>query len=67
MNWDKFQGSWKEMRGKAQQRWGRLTNDDLDVIEGKREELEGALQQRYGMARDKAQKEVEDFARSCGC
>jgi uncharacterized protein YjbJ (UPF0337 family) len=65
MNWDKFQGSWKEMRGKAQQRWGRLTNDDLDVIEGKREELEGKLQEAYGYSREKAREEFEEFCRSC--
>jgi uncharacterized protein YjbJ (UPF0337 family) len=46
MNWDRVEGNWKESKGKAQQKWGKLTNDDLDVIEGKRTELSGRLQQR---------------------
>jgi uncharacterized protein YjbJ (UPF0337 family) len=43
MNWDRVEGNWKEFKGKAQQKWGKLTNDDLDVIEGKRTELTAAF------------------------
>ena len=46
MNWDRVEGNWKEFKGKAQQKWGKLTNDDLDVVQGKRNELAGRLQQR---------------------
>ena len=46
MNWDRVEGNWKEFKGKVQQKWGKLTKDDLDVIEGKRTELSGRLQQR---------------------
>jgi len=67
MNWDRLQGNWKEFRGKAKQKWGKLTDDDLDVVKGKREELEGIVQQRYGLAREKAKEEVQAFARDCGC
>ena len=67
LNWDKMKGQWKEFRGKAKQRWGKLTDDDLTQAEGKREQLEGALQERYGMAKAKAKAEVEEFAKSCGC
>ncbi len=55
MNWDRIEGNWKEIKGKAKQQWGKLTDDDLDVVEGRREEFEGLLQSRYGYAKDKAQ------------
>ena len=56
MNWDRVEGNWKEFKGKVQQQWGKLTNDDLDVIEGKRLELvrpaAAALRLRQGAGRD---------------
>ncbi|MBD3586507.1 CsbD family protein [Salinimonas sp. HHU 13199] len=61
MNSDKLEGSWKEMKGKAQQKWGKLTDDDLDVIDGRREELIGKIQQRYGKSREEAEREVDSF------
>jgi uncharacterized protein YjbJ (UPF0337 family) len=61
MNWDRIQGNWKQFKGKAQQQWGKLTDDDLDVVEGKREELVGRLQQRYGYARDQAEREIDSW------
>ncbi|MBX9792331.1 MAG: CsbD family protein [Pirellulales bacterium] len=65
MNWDTIQGKWKEMKGQVKQRWGKLTDDDFDVIDGKREELAGRIQQRYGVARDEADRQVNEFERSC--
>lgn len=62
MNWDIIQGSWQEYKGKAQVEWGRLTDDDLDVIEGRRIELSGKLQQRYGIAREEADRQIEEWA-----
>ncbi len=67
MNWDQIQGKWKEVKGKAQQKWGDLTDDDLDVVDGKREELVGRVQQRYGIARDEAERQVKEFETSCKC
>jgi uncharacterized protein YjbJ (UPF0337 family) len=64
MNWDRVQGNWKQFKGKAQQKWGKLTNDDWDVIEGGREELVGRIQERYGKRRDEAEREVDDWART---
>ncbi len=61
MNWDRVQGNWTEFRGKVRERWGKLTDDDLDVIAGKREQLLGTLQQRYGMAKDELEREVKEF------
>jgi len=65
MNWDQIQGNWKTFRGQIKQKWGKLTDDDLDVVDGKREELSGRLQSRYGYAKEHAEKEVEEFCRSC--
>jgi uncharacterized protein YjbJ (UPF0337 family) len=61
MNWDRVEGNWKEFKGKVQQKWGKLTKDDLDVIEGKRNELIGRLQQRYGVAKDQAEREIDTW------
>ncbi len=66
MNWDTVQGNWKQMKGKAKQQWGKLTNDDLDVIAGKRDELSGRLQKAYGYTREKAEKEIDTFCANCG-
>ena len=59
MNWDRVEGNWKEFKVKVQQQWGKLTNDDLDVIEGKRTELAGRLQQRYGIAKGDAERDID--------
>lgn len=59
MNRDTLAGNWKQLKGQARQQWGKLTDDDLDVIEGRREELAGKIQERYGIAKDKAEQEVD--------
>lgn len=56
MNWDRIEGNWKQLTGRVQARWGKLTNDDLDVIAGRRDELGGKIQERYGIAKDEAEK-----------
>jgi len=61
MNWDQVAGSWKQTKGKIREKWGKLTDDDLDVIAGKRDQLVGRLQERYGMARDEAQREADSY------
>jgi uncharacterized protein YjbJ (UPF0337 family) len=61
MNWDRVEGNWKAFKGQVQQKWGKLTNDDLDVIEGKRTELSGRLQQRYGVAKDEAERQIDTW------
>jgi uncharacterized protein YjbJ (UPF0337 family) len=58
------EGKWKEMRGKVRERWGKLTDDDLDVVAGKRDQLVGILQQRYGLAKNEIEREVSEFERS---
>jgi uncharacterized protein YjbJ (UPF0337 family) len=64
MNWDTIKGQWKETQGKIKEKWGKLTNDDLDVIAGKKDQLAGILQKRYGYAKDQAEREIDDFTRS---
>ena len=61
MNSDRIEGNWKEMKGKVQQKSGKLTDDDLDVIDRRREELVGKIQQAYGKSRDEAEKEVDGY------
>jgi uncharacterized protein YjbJ (UPF0337 family) len=63
MNWDQIQGNWKQLKGKVQQKWGQLTNDDLDIIEGRREELVGRLQAKYGFTKEEAERQADDWSR----
>ncbi len=58
MNTDMVKGEWKQIRGNAKEWWGKLTNDDLDVIDGNRDKLVGMLQKRYGYSREQAAQEV---------
>jgi uncharacterized protein YjbJ (UPF0337 family) len=64
MNWDRIEGNWKTFKGQVRQKWGKLTDDDLDVIEGKRTELSGRLQERYGYAQDEAEKNIDTWLKS---
>ena len=62
MNWDRIEGQWKQLKGKAQQRWGKLTDDDWTRIAGKREELNGKIQSLYGMQQDEVDREIDDWS-----
>jgi uncharacterized protein YjbJ (UPF0337 family) len=64
MDWNRVEGNWKQFKGKAKEKWGKLTDDDLNVIEGRREQLEGKLQQRYGFAKDQIHRDVDDWFRT---
>ncbi|MEJ6784076.1 CsbD family protein [Aminobacter sp. Piv2-1] len=59
MNWNQTEGNWEEFKGKVQTQWGKLTDDDLDVINGKRKELAGKLKARYGKAQEEAEREID--------
>jgi uncharacterized protein YjbJ (UPF0337 family) len=61
MNQDRIQGRWKQLKGKVKEQWGKLTDDDLDVIAGRRDQLLGRIQQRHGMAQDEADRQVRVF------
>ena len=63
MNWDVISGQWKQLKGVALQRWGKLTDSDWDRIEGRREQLVGRLQELYGKGKDDAERDVDDWGR----
>ena len=64
MNWDQVQGKWKQVQGKAKEKWGRLTDDDLDVIDGKRQQLVGRIQERSGLVKEAAEDQADEFVRT---
>lgn len=64
MNEDRIQGKWKQLTGTIKEKWGKLTDDDLQVAEGNAEYLTGKVQERYGLARDAAQEQVREFERT---
>lgn len=59
-----FKGKWKQIKGEAKKQWGKLTDDDLDVIDGEKDKLIGKLQERYGHSKDDAEKEYQSWGRS---
>ncbi len=61
MNKDILKGKWEQVKGKVQSKWGELTDDDLDVIQGDSKALAGKLQERYGMTKEEAEKEFKNF------
>jgi uncharacterized protein YjbJ (UPF0337 family) len=61
MNKDKAAGQWKQLKGKVKEQWGKLTDDDLMVLEGDQDQLAGRIQQRYGIAKEEAERQVRDF------
>ena len=63
MNWDRMQGNWKQVTGQAKEQWGKLTDDDFDVVAGRRDQLSGKIQERYGVAKDEAEKQVAEWQR----
>ena len=61
MNWDQIAGNWKQVKGNAKQQWGKLTDDQLDVIAGKRDELVGKIQVSYGLTKEATEKQVDEW------
>jgi uncharacterized protein YjbJ (UPF0337 family) len=64
MNSDQLKGNWKQFVGKAKEKWGRLTDNDWKVVEGKRDQLNGKIQERYGITREEAERQLGDFERT---
>jgi len=58
MNWETVKGTWMQTKGAVRKQWGKLTDDDLDVIAGERERLVGKIQERYGIAKEEAERQV---------
>lgn len=63
MNADTLKGKWTQLKGKVREHWGKLTDDDVDVLAGKTEQLSGKLQERYGIAKNEADKQINDFCK----
>ena len=63
MNWDLIEGNWKQFQGHVRERWGRLTDGDIDTIAGKRERLAGTIQDAYGITKAQAELQVKTFER----
>jgi uncharacterized protein YjbJ (UPF0337 family) len=61
MNEDQLKGDWKQVKGRVREQWGKLTNDDLDVIAGRRDQLAGLLQKHYGIAKDDVDRQIKEF------
>jgi uncharacterized protein YjbJ (UPF0337 family) len=61
MNWHTVEGQWKEVKGKIRSKWGKLTDDDVSLVAGKRDALLGRIEQRYGVARDEAERQVDEW------
>ncbi len=64
MNWDQIKGNWKQLTGRAREKWGDLTDDDLDRIAGNRDMLIGKIQEQYGIGKEEAERQVKDFESS---
>jgi uncharacterized protein YjbJ (UPF0337 family) len=59
MNWEQVEGKWKQLKGAAKEKWGKLTDDDLDVIAGEKDQLVGKIQERYGITKEEAERQIE--------
>ncbi len=64
MNWDRIEGTWKQLSGKVQEKWGKLTDDHVAMINGKREQLSGKILELYGISKDEANRQIDEFAAS---
>ena len=65
MNREQLKGNWQQVKGKAKEQWGRLTDDDIDQIDGRAEQLEGKIRERYGKSKEEAEREVNAFCSTC--
>jgi uncharacterized protein YjbJ (UPF0337 family) len=61
MNWDQVEGNWTQIKGKIREHWGKFSDDELDVVHGQREQFVGKLQEKYGLARERAEEELDEF------
>jgi len=62
MNWDIVEGNWNQWKGHLKEKWGDLTDDDIQRLHGKKDQLAGAIQERYGIARDEADRQIDEWA-----
>lgn len=61
MNKDIFEGKWKQFKGSAKEKWGKLTDNDVDKVNGNYDQMVGMIQEKYGRSREEAEREVKDW------
>jgi uncharacterized protein YjbJ (UPF0337 family) len=66
MNWDQIKGKWHNVKGSIRAKWGDLTDDEIEQFEGNRENMIGKIQEKYGIAKEEAEKQVEEWTKSHG-
>ena len=66
MNWDQIAGKWSQVKGDIRQKWGKLTDNDLEVVAGSKDKLVGRIQERYGFAKEDAQRQLDDWVTTVG-
>jgi uncharacterized protein YjbJ (UPF0337 family) len=64
MDWNQIEGNWKQFKGKIREKWGQLTDDDIERMAGNREQFEGEIQKKYGIAKDQAKRNVDDWLKT---
>ncbi len=64
MDWNRIAGTWNHWRGRVRERWGKLTDDHLDVIAGRREQLSGRIQELYGLEKEEADRQLLNWERN---
>ena len=64
MNWDRISGNWLQWKGRVQERWGKLTEDQLDVVAGRRDQLLGRIQEAYGLSQDESERQLRNWERN---
>jgi len=64
MNWDHFEGKWTRFTGSARERWGKLTDDDIQTLSGQKDHLVGKIQERYGFAKAEAETQADEWSRA---
>jgi uncharacterized protein YjbJ (UPF0337 family) len=64
MNWDQIEGTWKQFSGSARERWGKLTDDDIQTLTGQKNHLVGKIQERYGVATAEAEKQADEWSQA---
>ena len=66
MDWDRISGDWEAWKDRIQERWGRLTEDHLDLIAGRRDQLARRIEQVYGISRDEVERQLRNWERNLG-
>jgi len=64
MNWDRISGNWTQWKGRIRERWGKLSDDQLDVVDGRREQLAGRIQETYGLSKDETERQLNNWQRN---